>query len=146
MNSQSFFQCWEPGERSCTHVPTSQQPHRKKTLCFCFRCCDQCLKIFAVCRYCQRVGWTSFLNHFPMCRMCVPCCCWLVLGLLHEFMDSVQSARSRLMALCTSVEDYVEKTMFLSDLNAREKAMDAACAEVGACMLEQHAHSLSTPT
>jgi hypothetical protein len=34
------------------------------------------------------------------------------------------------MALCTSVEDYVEKTMFLSDLSGKEKAMDAACTEV----------------
>lgn len=50
--------------------------------------------------------------------------------MLHDFMGSVQSAQSKLTALCTCVEDYVEKMLFLEQYVANEKAMDAACNEV----------------
>lgn len=51
--------------------------------------------------------------------------------MLHDFMGSVQSAQSKLSALCTCVEDYVEKMLFLDQYVADEKAMDAACNQVG---------------
>jgi hypothetical protein len=51
--------------------------------------------------------------------------------MLHDFMGSVQSAQSKLSALCTCVEDYVEKVLFLDQYVANQKAMDAACNQVG---------------
>lgn len=50
--------------------------------------------------------------------------------MLHDFMSSVQSAQSKLAALCTCVEDYVEKLTFLDQYLLGEKAMDAACQQV----------------
>lgn len=60
-----------------------------------------------------------------MDHLCVPA------DLLHEFMDHMHSAQSRLSALCTCVEEYVEKMIFLTELAALAKVMDAACAQVG---------------
>ena len=50
--------------------------------------------------------------------------------MLHEFVSSVQSAQSKLSALCTCVEDYVEKLLFLDEYLSKEKAMDYACSQV----------------
>jgi hypothetical protein len=46
-------------------------------------------------------------------------------------MSSVQSAQSKLSAMCTCVEEYVEKMLFLDQYMAGEKALDAACNQVG---------------
>jgi hypothetical protein len=51
--------------------------------------------------------------------------------LLHEFMDHMHSAQPRLSAVCSCVEEYVEKLMFLAELTQITKVMDAACAQVG---------------
>jgi hypothetical protein len=55
----------------------------------------------------------------------------VVADMLHDFMSSVQSAQSQLSALCTCVEDYVDKILFLDQYMAGQKALDAACAQVG---------------
>lgn len=51
--------------------------------------------------------------------------------LLHEFMDHMHSAQPRLSAVCSCVEEYVEKLTFLAELTQLNKVMDAACAQVG---------------
>jgi hypothetical protein len=53
--------------------------------------------------------------------------------MLHDFISSVQSAQSKLSAMCTCVEEYVEKMLFLDEYVAREKALDAACNQVRWC-------------
>lgn len=55
--------------------------------------------------------------------------------MLHDFMSSVQSAQSQLSALCTCVEDYVDKMLFLDQYMAGQKALDAACTQVGSGQL-----------
>lgn len=50
--------------------------------------------------------------------------------MLHDFMSSVQAAQSKLSAMCTCVEDYVEKMLFLDQYMAEQKALDAACSQV----------------
>lgn len=54
-----------------------------------------------------------------------------VADMLHDFITSVQSSQSKLGALCTCVEDFVEKMLFLDDHLGNEKAMDHACSQVG---------------
>jgi hypothetical protein len=70
---------------------------------------------------------------------------WLVVAchadMLHEFLGSVQSAQSKLSALCTCVEDYVEVLLFLEQHVASEKAMDAACQQVRARVGYAHQHN-----
>lgn len=53
---------------------------------------------------------------------------------LHDFVSGVQAAQSRLTALCTSVDDYVDKMAFLGQLLASEAAMDYTCSQVRACV------------
>jgi hypothetical protein len=65
--------------------------------------------------------------------------------MLHDFMSSVQSAQSQLSALCTCVEDYVDKMLFLDRYMAGQKALDAACTQVGMSHIVIHpscVHSL----
>lgn len=57
----------------------------------------------------------------------------VVAEMLHDFMSNVQSAQSKLSALCTCVEDYVEKMLFMDEYMAKEKAMDNACNQVWFC-------------
>jgi hypothetical protein len=45
-------------------------------------------------------------------------------------MGSVQSAQSRLAAVCTCVEEYASKLAFLEELAGNERALDHACSEV----------------
>eukprot|EP00879_Flechtneria_rotunda_P011573 GHRR01012088.1.p1 GENE.GHRR01012088.1~~GHRR01012088.1.p1 ORF type:complete len:1024 (+),score=420.33 GHRR01012088.1:512-3583(+) len=54
----------------------------------------------------------------------------LAADLLHEFMDSVHSAQSKLSAVCTCVEEYVEKMVFLAELIAKTRVMGDACAQI----------------
>ncbi|WIA13579.1 hypothetical protein OEZ85_007146 [Tetradesmus obliquus] len=56
----------------------------------------------------------------------------LAADLLHEFMDHMHSAQPRLSAVCSCVEEYVEKLTFLAELTQLNKVMDAACAQVHA--------------
>lgn len=50
--------------------------------------------------------------------------------MLHDFMSSVQTAQSKLSAVCTCVEDYVEKMLFVEQYITEQKALDAACNQV----------------
>lgn len=89
---------------------------------------------------------TRWLQAYPEClllirrlcaesyRLIVPVmptvlCC--AADMLHDFMSSVQSAQSKLSAMCSCVEEYVEKMLFLEQYMAGEKALDAACNQVG---------------
>lgn len=87
------------------------------------------------CRACQRLRACVLLPDTAAPTAALHIACPLA-ELLHDFMREVSSAQSRLSALCTCVEDYVEKATFLSQLAAREAAMDAACAQVCAALLE----------
>jgi hypothetical protein len=50
--------------------------------------------------------------------------------MLHDFMSSVQTAQSKLSAVCTCVEDYVVKMLFVEQYMAKQKALDATCDQV----------------
>eukprot|EP00882_Tetradesmus_deserticola_P025650 GHRQ01028192.1.p1 GENE.GHRQ01028192.1~~GHRQ01028192.1.p1 ORF type:complete len:320 (+),score=96.49 GHRQ01028192.1:316-1275(+) len=76
----------------------------------------------------EQVSWgvANLLQHRLTPLSCLPA------DLLHEYMDHMHSAQPRLSAVCSCVEEYVEKLVFLAELTQLSKVMDAACAQVHA--------------